>query len=45
MENHVEDFFIRLKQVVSQDHDGEVTREERRTPILATLSDNMWGWS
>jgi len=42
MDNHVEAIFTRLKKVVWQDHVGEVTRNPRRMPILATLLANMW---
>jgi len=42
MDNHVEATFTRLKKVVWQDHVGEVTRNLRRTPILATLLANKW---
>jgi len=40
MENHVEAIFTRLKKVVWQDHIGDVIRDKRRTPILATLLAN-----
>jgi len=42
MDNHVEAIFTRLKKVVWQDHVGDVTRNLRRTPILATLRANKW---
>jgi len=42
MDNHVEAIFTRLKKVVWQDHVGDVTRNLRRTPILATLLSNKW---
>jgi len=42
MDNHVEAIFTRLKKVVWQDHGGDVTRNLRRTPILATLLANKW---
>jgi len=37
MDNHFEAIFIRLKKVVWKDHVSDVTRNLRRTPILATL--------
>jgi len=40
MDNHVEAIFTRLKKVVWQDHVGDVTRNLRRAPILATLRAN-----
>jgi len=40
MDNHVEAICTRLKKVVWQDHVGDVTRNLRRTPILATLLAN-----
>jgi len=42
MDNHVEAIFTRLKKVVWQDHVCDVTRNLRRTPILATLLANKW---
>jgi len=42
MDNHVEAIFTRLNKVVWQDHVGDVTRNQRRTPILATLLANKW---
>ena len=42
MDNHVEAMFTRLKMGMSQDHVGDVTRDRRRTPILATLLANKW---
>jgi len=42
MDNHVEAIFTRLKKVVWQDHVGDVTRNLRLTPILATLLANKW---
>jgi len=42
MDNHVEAVFTRLKKVVWQDHVGDVTRNLRRAPILATLLANKW---
>ena len=42
MDNHVEAIFTRLKTVVWQNHVGVVTRNLRRTPILATLLANKW---
>ena len=42
MDNHVEAIFTHLKKVVWQDHVGEVTRNLRRAPILATLLANKW---
>jgi len=40
MDTHVEAIFTRLKKVVWQDHVGDVTRNLRRTLILATLLPN-----
>jgi len=45
MENHVEAIFTRLQKVVWQNHVGDVSRNMRRTPILATLLANKWEWS
>jgi len=42
MDNLVEAIFTRLKKVVWKDHVGDVTRNLRRTPILATLLANKW---
>jgi len=42
MDNHVEAIFTRLKMVVWQDHVGDVTRDQRRTPNLSTLLANKW---
>jgi len=42
MDNHVEAIFTRLKKVVWQDHVGDVTKNLRQTPILATLLANKW---
>ena len=42
MENHVEAIFTRLKKVLWQDHVRDVTRNLRRTPILATLLAHKW---
>jgi len=40
MDNHVEAIFKRVKKVVWQDNVGDVTRNLRRAPILATLLAN-----
>jgi len=45
MDNHVEAIFTGLKKVVWHDHVGDVTRNLRRTPNLATLLANKWEWS
>jgi len=42
MDNHLEAIFTRLKMVVWQDHVGDVTGDQRRTPILSTLLANKW---
>jgi len=42
MDNYVEAIFTRLKKFVWQDHVGDVTRNLRRMPILATLLANKW---
>jgi len=42
MDNYVEAIFTRLKKVVWHDHIGDVTRNLRRTPILATLLSKKW---
>jgi len=42
MDNHVDAIFTRLKKVLWQEHVGGVTRNLRRTPILATLLANKW---
>jgi len=42
MDNHVEAIFTRLQKVVGQDHVGDITRNLRRAPILATLLSNKW---
>jgi len=42
MDNQVEAIFTRLKKVMWQDHVGDVTRNSRRTPVLATLLANKW---
>jgi len=42
MDNHVEAIFTCLKKVVWRDHVGDVTRNLKRTPILATLLANTW---
>jgi len=42
MDNHVEAIVTPLKKVVWQDDVGDVTRNLRRTPHLATLLSNKW---
>jgi len=42
MDNHGEAIFTRLKKVMWQVHVGDVTRNLRRTTILATLFANKW---
>ena len=42
MDHHAVAIFTRLNMVVWQDHVGDVTRNRRRTPILATLLANKW---
>jgi len=42
MDIHVSAIFTRLQTVVWQDHVGDVTRNLRQTPILATLLASTW---
>jgi len=42
MDNHVDAIVTRLKKVVWKDHVGGVSRNLKRTPILATLLANTW---
>jgi len=42
MDSHVEAIFTSLKKVLWHDHVGDVTRNLRRTPIVATLLANKW---
>jgi len=42
MDNHVEAIFTRQKKVLWKGHVGDVTRNLRRMPILATLLSNKW---
>jgi len=42
MDNYVEAIFTLLKKVLWRDHVGDVSRNLRQTPILATLLANKW---